>query len=188
MSMTRLDLTGHFLIAMPTMMDPEFLQTVTYMCAHTNEGAMGIVINRPLNIALGEVLSQMDLPVVDEEIEQIQVFHGGPVQQDRGVIIHDPPTDWDSTINVSNNLGVATSRDILEAISKGSGPKKALVALGYASWGAGQLEKELVENTWLSIPADESIMFDVPPEKRWKRATELLGFDLHQISRDIGHA
>ncbi len=149
---------------------------------------MGIVINRPMKIGLGEILSQMELPSVDPEIEQIQVFQGGPVQQDRGIIIHEPPTDWDSTINVTNNLGVATSRDILEAISKGDGPEKSLVALGYASWGAGQIEKELVENSWLSVAADESILFEVPPEKRWKKATELLGFDLSQISRDIGHA
>lgn len=186
--MSRLDLTGQFLIAMPSLKDPEFQQTVTYMCAHTDEGAMGVVINRPMEIPLGEILSQMEMEPVDAEIEQIQVFHGGPVQQDRGIIIHEPPTDWDSTINVSEELGVATSRDILEAISKGDGPHRSLVALGYASWGAGQLEKELAENSWLSVPADQSIIFEVPPHKRWKKATELLGFDLNQISRDIGHA
>ena len=186
--MSKLDLTGQFLIAMPTLLDPEFQQTVTYICAHSNEGAMGIVINRPMKIGLGEILSQMELPPTDPEIEQIQIFQGGPVQQDRGIIIHEPPTEWDSTINVTDNLGVATSRDILEAISKGDGPKKSLVALGYASWGAGQIEQELAENSWLNIPADESILFDTPPAKRWKKATELLGFDLHQISRDIGHA
>ncbi|MFK8067729.1 MAG: YqgE/AlgH family protein [Gammaproteobacteria bacterium] len=186
--MKNLDLTGHFLIAMPAMDDPEFQQTVTYMCAHSNEGAMGIVINRPMQIELGEILSQMELAPENSEIEQTQVFLGGPVQQDRGIIIHEPPTSWDSTINVTDNLGVATSKDILEAISKGDGPKKSLVALGYASWGTGQLEKELAENIWLSAPADESIIFDTPPEKRWKKATELLGFDLYQISRDIGHA
>jgi len=186
--MSKLDLTGQFLIAMPTLLDPEFQQTVTYICAHSNEGTMGIVINRPMRIGLGEILSQMELPAIDPEIEQIQIFQGGPVQQDRGIIIHEPPTEWDSTINVTDNLGVATSRDILEAISKGDGPKKSLVALGYASWGAGQIEQELAENSWLNIPADESILFDTPPSKRWKKATELLGFDLHQISRDIGHA
>ncbi len=186
--MSKLDLTGQFLIAMPTLLDPEFQQTVTYICAHSNEGTMGIVINRPMKIGLGEILSQMELPPTDPEIEQIQIFQGGPVQQDRGIIIHEPPTEWDSTINVTDNLGVATSRDILEAISKGDGPKKSLVALGYASWGAGQIEQELAENSWLNIPADESILFDTPPAKRWKKATELLGFDPHQISRDIGHA
>ncbi len=186
--MTKLDLTGQFLIAMPTLLDPEFQQTVTYICAHSNEGTMGIVINRPMKIGLGEILSQMELPTIDPEIEQIQIFQGGPVQQDRGIIIHEPPTEWDSTINVTDNLGVATSRDILEAISKGAGPKKSLVALGYASWGAGQIEQELVDNSWLTIQADESILFDTPPAKRWKKATELLGFDLYQISRDIGHA
>ncbi len=186
--MTILDLTGQFLIAMPSLEDPEFQQTVTYICAHTSEGTMGVVINRPMEIGLGEILSQMELETEDPDIEKTQVFQGGPVQQDRGIIIHEPPTTWDSTINVTDNLGVATSRDILEAISKGDGPTKSLVALGYASWGAGQVEKELAENSWLSVQADERILFDVPPAKRWKKATELLGFDLHQISRDIGHA
>lgn len=186
--MTKLDLTGQFLIAMPSLQDPEFQKTVTYMCAHTPEGAMGVVINRPMDIGLGEILSQMELESEIPDIEQTQVFQGGPVQQDRGIIIHEPPTTWDSTINVTDNLGVATSRDILEAISKGDGPAKSLVALGYASWGAGQLERELAENSWLSVPADQSILFEVPPSKRWKKATELLGFELHQISRDIGHA
>ncbi len=186
--MSRINLTGQFLIAMPTLLDPEFQQTVTYMCAHTNEGAMGIVINRPMNMGLGEIFAQMNLNPIDPEIEQIRVFHGGPVQQDRGIIIHEPPSKWDSTINVSDRLGVATSRDILEAISKGQGPERSLIALGYASWGAGQLEQELAENAWLCVPADENILFEVPPEKRWEKATELLGFDLYQISRDIGHA
>lgn len=186
--MSRLDLTGQFLIAMPDLMDPEFQHTVTYLCAHSNEGAMGIVINRPMKVGLGEILSQMELLPVNPEIEQIQIFQGGPVQQDRGIIIHEPASQWDATINVTDGLGVATSRDILESISQGTGPARTLIALGYASWGAGQLERELAENCWLNSPADESIIFEVPPQQRWKKATELLGIELHQISRDIGHA
>lgn len=186
--MSDFDLTGQFLIAMPALSDPAFHQTVTYLCAHSEEGAMGIVINRPMKMGLGEILSQMQLPPVNEDIEQIQVFQGGPVQQDRGIIIHEPPSDWDSTISVTEQLGVATSRDILEAISLGEGPSRSLVALGYASWSAGQLEQELAENCWLNTPADAAIIFDVPAEDRWEAATALLGVDATQLSWESGRA
>ncbi len=186
--MTEFDLTGQFLIAMPSLSDPEFHQTVTYLCAHSDEGAMGIILNRPMTVGLGEILSQMQLPPIEPEIEQIQVFQGGPMQQDRGIIIHEPPSQWDSTISVTDKLGVATSRDILEAISQGSGPQRSFIALGFASWDAGQLEQELAENCWLNSPADTSIIFDVPADQRWQAATALLGVDFHQISWDAGHA
>ena len=149
---------------------------------------MGIVINRPLNFGLGEVLSQMQMQPVDARINDITVYQGGPVQRDRGFVIHRPSGHWNSSMQVSRNVGVATSRDILEAISRGEGPEEALIALGYAGWAGGQLEQELLDNAWLSIPAEEDIMFKVPPQERWHRAAALLGIDIDAISYDAGHA
>jgi putative transcriptional regulator len=186
--MRTLDLTNHFLIAMPSLADPNFSRTVTLVCAHNDDGAMGIVINRPMNIDLGEVLAQMQLESDNPAINQQPVFRGGPVHRDRGFIIHRPGTDWGSTIHVSEEVGVSTSREILEAISNGSGPRETLVALGYAGWGAGQLEQEIAQNAWLSGPADADIIFRAPPESRWERAAAKLGIDLVLLSQDVGHA
>ncbi len=186
--MEAMNLTNHFLIATPSLADPNFQQTVTYICAHNTEGAMGIIINRPMSIDLGDVLLQMNLEPLSDEIRATTIYQGGPVQQDRGFIIYNPPSHWDSTINVSGQLGVATSRDILEAISRGQGPGHALVALGYAGWGSGQLEHEIADNAWLNCPADAHILFEVPCEQRWRAAVGLLGIDLEQLSPDIGHA
>lgn len=186
--MRALNLTNHFLIAMPALADPNFTQTVTYICAHSEEGAMGIVINRPLNFGLGEVLAQMQLEAVDPRINDLPVYQGGPVQRERGFILYRPPGQWDSTLCVGGDVGVATSRDILEAISKGHGPKDTLVALGYAGWSPGQLEHELMENAWLSSPADEDILFTVPAQERWRSAAALLGVDIENLSNDAGHA
>ena len=186
--MTTLDLTNHFLIAMPTLDDPNFARTVTFVCAHNAEGAMGIVINRPLNIELGEVLAQMQLESVDPGINNQRVYHGGPVHRDRGFIIHRPVRDWGSTIQVSDQIAISTSRDILAAISKGDGPKDMLVALGYAGWGAGQLEQEMADNAWLSGPANLEILFNAPPEIRWERAAAHVGIDLARLSTEVGHA
>jgi putative transcriptional regulator len=186
--MDHFDLTNHFLIAMPTLADPNFAQTVTYICVHNDDGAMGIVINRPLDLALGEVLSQMDLDSDDPAIRDQPVYQGGPVHTDRGFVLHRPATSWGSTIAITPAIGVSTSRDILEAIATGSGPADALVALGYAGWGAGQLEQEMAENAWLSGPADLDIVFATPAERRWERAARLIGVDLAALSHDIGHA
>lgn len=186
--MNSLDLTNHFLIAMPTLVDPNFEATVTYMCAHSEEGAMGIVINRPLEIELGEVLEQMELAPHDPAIVSRPVYQGGPVHQDRGFVIHRPANEWNSTITISTDVGISTSRDILEAISTGDGPDDALVALGYAGWGAGQIEHEMSQNAWLSGPADLEIIFQTPVNKRWQRAADIIGIDLASISHDIGHS
>lgn len=186
--MESLNLTNQFLIAMPGLMDPNFYRTVTYVCAHSAEGAMGIVINRPANISLGEVLSQMELEARDPKINEMPVFQGGPVHRERGFIVYQPLGHWDSMIKVSDTCGIATSRDILEAMCRGKGPEKTLVALGYAGWGAGQLEQELAENAWLSGPADENILFNLPAEERWHRAAELLGVDVGRLSSQAGHA
>jgi len=186
--MATFDLTNHFLIAMPTLADPNFTRTVTYICAHNDEGAMGIVINRPLKLDLGEVLAQMDLAARDPAIAARPVFHGGPVHTDRGFIVHRPATTFGSTIAVTDEVAVTTSKDILEVIAGGGGPADCLVALGYAGWGAGQLEQEMAQNAWLSGPASLDILFHTPAERRWQRAADLIGIDLGAISHDIGHA
>ncbi|MGD9602006.1 MAG: YqgE/AlgH family protein [Gammaproteobacteria bacterium] len=186
--MDTLDLTNHFLIAMPALDDPNFSRTVTYVCAHNEEGAMGIVINRPLNIELGEVFAQMELESDDPGINACPVFQGGPVHRDRGFIIHRPARDWGSTIRVTEDIAISTSREILAAISRGEGPPDMLIALGYAGWAAGQLEEEIARNAWLSGPADLEIIFKAPPEQRWARAAARLGVDLARLSSEVGHA
>ena len=181
-------LTNQFLIAMPGLQDPNFAHTVTYICEHNEHGAMGIVINRPLNLALGEVLTQMALTPCSKEIEDIPVYQGGPVHTDRGFVLHRPQEKWKSSIIVSDEIGVTTSRDILQSIAAGQGPDQSFIALGFAGWGAGQLEQEILDNAWLSGPADTSIIFRTPCEKRWEVSASLLGVDLSRLSTDVGHA
>lgn len=183
-----MNLTNHFLIAMPALADPNFARTVTYLCAHNDEGAMGIVINRPLNLNLADVLDHMEIKNTNPGIEAMQVMQGGPVQRERGFVLHAPVGQWDSVLKVSKEIGVATSRDILTAVAEGRGPDRALVALGYAGWDAGQLEREVSENAWLCGPADSSIIFDAPYEERWNRAARLLGIDPDRLSGEAGHA
>ncbi len=182
------NLTNQLLIAMPTLTDPNFFQTVTFICAHNEDGAMGIIVNRPLNIGFREVLSQMELETEDPDVDQIMVFQGGPVQRDRGFILFNPPSEWASTINVSQDFAVATSRDILDAISRGEGPDETLVALGYAGWGAGQLEQEIADNAWFIAPPSPELLFQTPYHLRWHRAAEQAGINLEQMSSDVGHA
>ena len=182
------DLTNHFLIAMPHLLDPNFFHTITYICAHNKEGAMGVVINRPLDIELGEILTHMKIDIANSNALDMPVYHGGPVHAERGFVIHRSPPQWESTISVTDTLCLTSSRDILDAIAKGEGPPQMLVALGYAGWEAGQLEQEIAENTWLHLPADESIIFDVPAPKRWHLAAECLGVDLGLLTIEAGHA
>lgn len=182
------NLTNHFLIAMPQLADPNFHQTATYICEHNQEGAMGLIVNRPLNIQLTDVLEQMEIIATDPACANTPVFYGGPVQVERGFILHSPATAWESTVAVTDNLAITTSRDILVDIAEGRGPTQYLVTLGYAGWGAGQLEAELGQNAWLSGPADPAILFDVAVEDRWKRAAQDLGVDLNLLSGDSGHA
>ena len=183
-----MDLTNQFLIAMPSLADPNFSRTVTYLCAHNEDGAMGIVINRPLDLNLGEVLDHMDIRATDPSVQTKQVMQGGPVQRERGFVIHQPSGDWDSVLHVCDEIGVATSRDILAAVAEGRGPSRSLIALGYAGWGAGQLEREVLDNAWLSGPADTAIIFDVPYDQRWETATRALGVDPDRLSGEAGHA
>lgn len=182
------DLTGHFIIAMPTLLDENFNHTVTYICEHDENGTFGITINRITDITLDEIISQMEIDTDIKAPHNQSVYMGGPVQQGRGFILHKPLGNWGSTLKINDNMALTTSRDILEAIARDEGPKEAIIALGYAGWGAGQLEQELAANTWLSCPAEEQIIFNTPSSKRWQAAADLLGIDLQLLSSESGHA
>ena len=164
-------LSDHFLIAMPTLKDPNFFHGVTYLCEHNDEGAMGIMINRPLDIDLAEVLGQMNITNKQPSIGNKTILLGGPVQCERGFVVHKPHGDWESTLKINENIGITSSRDILEALARGEGPQESLITLGYAGWGPGQLEQEMAQNAWLSVPADEAIIFHTPFEKRSEEHT-----------------
>lgn len=181
-------LANQLLIAMPGMADPNFSATVTYICEHNCDGALGLVINRPMDINLGEILSHMSLAASTEGIAGLPVFLGGPVQPERGFVLHTQGTTWESSLKVSDDIAVTSSRDILAAIADGKGPPRSLVALGYAGWGAGQLEREIQENTWLHAPPDARILFETPIEQRWAAATASLGIDPSRLSGTAGHA
>ncbi|MDD3608163.1 MAG: YqgE/AlgH family protein [Halothiobacillaceae bacterium] len=183
-----LDLTNHLLIAMPGMGDPNFAQTVTYVCEHNEKGAMGIVINRLLELNLGDILDHMGIDCTQSAVRAHPVHLGGPVQVERGFVLHSPAGGWDSTLNVTEDIALTTSRDILQAIAQGAGPSRLLIALGYAGWGAGQLEQEMKDNAWLSTPAQQAILFDVPVEQRWHAAAGAMGIDLNLLSSEAGHA
>ncbi len=182
------NLTDHFLIAMPGMDDPNFSRTVTYICEHNERGAMGIVVNRPTGLDLGDILEQMAIPEAPDQVRRQPVYLGGPVQPERGFVLHSHDRLWDSTLQISGEISITTSRDILEAMAAGRGPEHALVALGYAGWGEGQLEGELSANAWLSSRADPQIIFALPLEQRWQAAASLLGIDLNLLSGEAGHA
>lgn len=182
------DLTNHFLIAMPSLADPNFSRTVTYLCDHNPEGAMGLVINRPLDLSLAELAGHVNVEVTDPSRAGIPIFQGGPVQGERGFVLHRPGGEWEATLSITGDIALTMSRDIIEAIAGGEGPREHLIALGYAGWGAGQLEAELAANAWLSGPADPAILFELPVERRWEAAAALLGVDLTLLSTDIGHA
>lgn len=181
-------LTNHLLIAMPGLQDPNFARTVTYICEHTEQGAMGIVINRPLDVTLGALLAQLDIPTVRPGVADTPVYQGGPVQTDRGFVLHTAGYSYDSTLNITPDISVTTSRDILEAIAGGEGPDQVLIALGYAGWGSGQLEQEMSANAWLNGPASNEIIFRMDPSARWMAAAQLLGVDLNLMSGEAGHA
>jgi putative transcriptional regulator len=181
-------LTNQFLVAMPAMSDPNFAQTVTLVCEHSSQGALGIVINRPLAMTLGEVFAQLGLDPSNSRLAGDPVLQGGPVQTDRGFVLHSPGPRWDSTLPVSERLHLTTSRDVLDALARGEGPAEAVVALGYAGWDAGQLEAEMAQNAWLTVPADERLLFETPVAERWQAAGRLLGVNLLHLSSDAGHA
>ncbi len=179
--------TNHFLIAMPALADPNFFKTVTYICEHNANGALGIVINRPLELSLADLYSNLGLDAPLGSAER-PIYQGGPVHPEQGFVLHRPSGSWLSTLTITAEIGVTTSRDILEAIARGEGPRDALVALGYAGWGPGQLEREMGENAWLAAPVDPEIIFNLAAERRWDAAAKLLGVDLALLSPDAGHA
>jgi putative transcriptional regulator len=181
-------LTNQFLIAMPALTDANFSQTVTYICEHNEAGALGLVINRPLKMKMSEVFEQLKMPNPPPVLADKNVLHGGPVQTDRGFVVHSAGKRWDATLPVSDRIHVTTSRDILDALARGEGPEVAFIALGYAGWDAGQLEAELASNAWLTVPCDERILFETPYDQRWHAAARLLGVDLSMISPEAGHA
>jgi len=176
------------LIAMPGMADPNFDHGVTLLCQHNDQGALGITINRNSDMTLMEVLAQLDIECPDDAVATRPVLHGGPVGRERGFVLHSDDGSWDATTEVAPGIRITTSRDILEAIAQHRGPEKYLVALGYAGWGAGQLEDELKQNAWLNVEADSAILFDVPIEHRWAHAVAALGVDASRLQPIGGHA
>jgi putative transcriptional regulator len=186
--MHSVDLTHHFLIAMPSMADPYFARSLTFICEHNDQGALGLVVNRPIDMTLRSLFERLSLELDDPGFPDAPIYFGGPVQTDRGFVLHAPAGNWQSTLRVRNAIGLTTSKDILEAVGRGEGPKKLLVTLGYAGWSAGQLEHELTQNAWLTVEATNPILFDLPAEARLAAAMELLGLDFARLSDEAGHA
>jgi len=185
--MQTINLTSNFLIAMPAMSDPNFSRTLTFICEHNERGALGIVVNRPIDVTLAALFKQVDIELADSPLMGEPVFFGGPVQFDHGFVLHRPVGTWKSTLPVGE-IGLTTSRDILEAMAAGHGPRQQLVALGYAGWAPGQLEDEIRRNGWLTVLADIDLIFNVPPEGRYEAAMGALGINAANLSEEAGHA
>ena len=192
-----INLTNHFLIAMPGMEDDTFSRSVVYVCEHSERGALGLIINKPGDIKLSELFEKVDLPLARTELGAQPVFHGGPLQTERGFVLHDPvlaeglepdQSVYASTLAVPGGLEMTTSKDVLEALSFGGGPRRVLVTLGYSSWGEGQLESEIARNSWLTVDADANLIFDAPVDKRYEQALRLLGLEAWMLAPDAGHA
>jgi putative transcriptional regulator len=189
---SRIDLTNQFLIAMPGMADDTFAGTVVYLCEHSERGALGLVINKPIDIKLKNLFEKVELPLDRAELAEQPVFFGGPVQTERGFVLHErlvgTDSPYTSTMSVPGGLEMTTSKDVLEAMSNGAGPSRVLITLGCSGWSAGQLEDEIGRNGWLTVDADPVVIFDTPIEKRYERAVSLLGFDPRMLSQEAGHA
>lgn len=183
-------LKHQFLIAMPSLEDEQFHHSVSLLCEHNDDGAIGLVINKPTELKLTAMLDQLGLEhgVLDEQHPDASVFWGGPVQPERGFVVHRGPGGWESSMSLGRNLYITTSRDVLRAIGRGEGPREFLVMLGYAGWDAGQLESEILHNAWLNTQVNEQILFEIPVRDRWQAATRLLGVDVTQLAGDAGHA
>ena len=181
------NLRNHFLIAMPGMGDPTFEHTVTLVCQHDEYGAFGITINRPIELTVGELFSQLAIAVNDAHIAGQLALSGGPVQAEQGFVLHDGSRQWDSTLHITDELAITSSRDILDDIAKGQGPLNFLLVLGCAGWGPGQLEQEIKQNVWLTCPASPHILFHMPYEQRWKGSARTLGIDLNLLGAVAGH-
>jgi putative transcriptional regulator len=184
-----LSLKNRLLVAMPAVDDPNFSHSVTYVCEHSDQGAMGITINRQLaDLSLGDVLDHMKISCSNPQIRQRPIYVGGPVSIERGFVLHSPHGGWESTLEVTEEVGLTTSRDILQAMAEGAGPARAIIALGYSGWAEGQLEQELADNTWLTVDGTPSLIFDTPMADRWRAAAQSLGVDMHLIAGEAGHA
>jgi putative transcriptional regulator len=181
-------MANQLLIAMPGMADPNFSTTVTLICEHNDEGALGIVINRPLELKMAGLFEQLDVESPDAEVAEAPVLMGGPVGPERGFVLHGPVNRYENTLVVSDDIHLTLSRDVIDDMATGEGPRQTLVALGYAGWEAGQLEHEMLANSWLTVPATTEIVFDMPFGQRWMSAAQTLGIDISQISPDAGHA
>jgi putative transcriptional regulator len=193
----RMNLTHHFLIAMPGMEDQAFSRSVVYLCEHSERGALGLVINKPSDINLQALFDKIELHLARPELGAARVYQGGPVQTERGFVLHEPvfaaadrPEEsvYASTMTIPGGLEMTTSKDVLEAMATGAGPRRVLVSLGYSAWGEGQLESELAENSWLTVGADPAVIFDTPVDERYDRALRLLGLEAWTLSPDAGHA
>jgi putative transcriptional regulator len=186
--MQSVNLTNHFLIAMPAMTDPHFARTLTFICEHNEQGALGVVVNRPIDMTLDMLLKQIEIANPALACESMPVHYGGPVQIDRGFVLHQPAGEWQSTLKVGEDIGLTTSKDILEAVARGEGPGHLLVTLGYAGWAPGQLENELAQNAWLTVAADAQVLFGTPAPKRYDAGLKLLGIDFSMLSGSAGRA
>ncbi len=182
------DLSGHFLMAMPGMVQGDLAGSVIYVCEHSERGALGLVINRPIDLSLSSLLQKVELGTDETPENDLPVYFGGPVQTDRGFVLHKPVGQYSSSIHLGQRLALTTSRDVLQAVASGQGPEQILVTLGYAGWGAGQLEQELAQNAWLTVEAQESIIFETPPQARYPAAVGLLGIDPAMLTGSAGHA
>ena len=181
-------LANRLLIALPSLADPNFSRTVSLICQHDADGAMGLVINRPSEYTLGEVFEQMGIAADDPVLCERQVLTGGPVHPERGFVLHDGAQRWDSTLEIVDGLYVTTSRDVLEALARGDGPAHSTIVLGCAGWGAGQLEQELIDNAWLTAESDPEVLFSLPLDARWQAAAGRIGVDLMRVTDYSGHA
>lgn len=190
--METVSLANHFLIAMPAMVDPNFSRTLTYICEHNPDGALGIIVNRPTEMSLGNLFERVDIELGAGEPQQrfgaLPVYFGGPVQTDRGFVLHRPAGQWQSSLTVNDEIALTSSRDILQLMGSSGEPSEVLVSLGYAGWSAGQLEWELAQNAWLTVEADPEIIFALPPEERLPAAMQRLGVDFANLSEVAGHA
>ena len=192
-----INLTNHFLIAMPGLVDVVFAKSVVYVCEHSDRGALGLVINKPASLSMADLFGKVSLPLLRHDLVDSPVYQGGPVQTERGFVLHEPlaehtddtvPGPYASTLSIPGGLEMTTSKDVLEELSVGSGPRKVIVSLGYAAWGQGQLEAELGDNAWLTVNADRAVIFDTPAQDRYDKALALLGLQAWMISSEAGHA
>jgi putative transcriptional regulator len=189
--MQNINLTDHFLIAMPAMDDPCFSKSLIYIAEHNEQGALGIIVNRPIDMNLAALFDNIDVSFEADDSTNLgncPVFFGGPVQTDRGFVLHRPIGDWQSTLAINSEVGLTSSRDVLQAVAREGQPSNLMVTLGYSGWGAGQLENELAQNAWLTVPANPRILFDMPYEERLPSALEILGIDFTNLAEKAGHA